>query len=344
MRVISPFLKHAVYPALHHSGWLKRMAPIGGFAVINYHGLVPAEYKNLDPFLDGNLLHPENFRRQLRYLKQHYRILHPREFRASLENGSPLPARSIMITCDDGLLNTLTGMLPILRDEDLPCLFFVTGASCGPKPVMLWYEELYRIMRAGFLPESLQLPSPQPHSTASQGFPARWWNMVRAASKLSANERGEWMTRVRQAAGIDHALQPETRWRLLNPAELTRLSGAGMEIGAHTVNHPVLSLCRDAEAWHEIKDCKAQLELAVGREVWAFAYPFGNAETVGEREIGLARRAGYDCAFLNVERWNGASANRFAWPRIHVSLSTTLPEFAAHLSGLHFRLQRAAGG
>lgn len=74
---------------------------------------------------------------------------------------------------------------------------------------------------------------------------------------------------------------------------------------------------------------------------------------MGEREVQIAREAGFSCAFLNVEHWDigrqGAEpndvplTNAFALPRIHVSFRTTLPELAAHLSGLHSRLQRAAG-
>jgi hypothetical protein len=64
---------------------------------------------------------------------------------------------------------------------------------------------------------------------------------------------------------------------------------------------------------------------------------------MGEREVRLAREAGFACAFLNVEHWHAGPADSFALPRIHVTANTTLPEFAAHLSGLHTRLQRAVG-
>jgi len=117
-----------------------------------------------------------------------------------------------------------------------------------------------------------------------------------------------------------------------------------MSIGAHTLSHPVLSLCSDDEARREIRENKLDLERALERPVWAFAYPFGNPSTTGEREIRLAREAGFACAFLNVEHWGTGGSDPFELPRTHVTRDTTLPEFAAHLSGLHTRLQRAAGG
>jgi peptidoglycan/xylan/chitin deacetylase (PgdA/CDA1 family) len=347
MRLVSPILKHAVYPALHRIGWLDRIPPLGAFAVVNYHGVVPGGYSG-DPFLDGNLVHPEVFRQHLQFLKTHYHVIHPEDFRAWVERGKQLPPRAVLVTCDDGLVNTLTDMLPMLQSEGVSCLFFVTGASSGQQPGMLWYEELYLLMLAKQLAgPGLELPPDEgSEPTSSETFQARWWSTVRRASRLDATTRADWMEIVRGHSGPIQAFRTEAerRWRLLNITELKQLAEAGMGIGAHTLSHPVLSLCSEEEARREIQESKNGLERALGRPLWAFAYPFGNPSTIGEREVRLAREAGFSCAFLNVEHWGVGSSGCFALPRTHVTMDTTLPEFAAHLSGLHTRLQRVVGG
>ncbi|MGA8646440.1 MAG: polysaccharide deacetylase family protein [Candidatus Sulfotelmatobacter sp.] len=351
MRLVSPLLKHAVYPALHRIGWLDHTMPPGGYAVVNYHGVVPSDHSVAEVSLDGNLVRPEMFRRQLQFLKAHYDVVGPEDFRAWVEQGKQLPPRAVLVTCDDGLLNTLTEMLPVLQSEGVSCLFFMTGASCSDRPGMLWYEELYHLMRARPLDgPGLQLPGEEA-TEPSGSFQARWWSMVRRASRLDARARADWMDLVRshcdgtQARRSDllSELHSEKRWRLMNIVELRALAEAGMTIGAHTLSHPVLSLCSEDEARHEIQEGKNELERALGRQVWAFAYPFGNSSTMGEREVALAREAGFTCAFLNVEHWRAGPANSLALPRIHVTANTTLPEFAAHMCGLHTRLQRAVG-
>jgi peptidoglycan/xylan/chitin deacetylase (PgdA/CDA1 family) len=346
MRFVSPVLKHVAYPVLHHTGCLRRITPIGGYSVVNYHGVVPSDHSDPESFLDGNLVQPEVFRQQLQFLKAHYHIIHPDDFRARIEQGKPLPPRTVLVTCDDGLVNTLTDMLPVLQSERVPCLFFVTGASCSNNPGVLWYEELYHLMRIKPLNGlEQQLPTEDgTESPAPKSFQARWWSTVRRASRLDARARTDWMGLVRIYCGPTRSLQSERRWRLLNIAELKRLSEAGMSIGAHTLSHPVLSLGSEEEARREIRDSKIEIESALGRPVWAFAYPFGNSSTLGEREVRLAQEAGFTCAFLNVEHWGDGPSNLFVLPRIHVTKNTTLPEFAAHLSGLHTRLQRAVGG
>jgi len=344
MRFVSPLLKHAVYPALHHSGWLDRITPPGGYAVVNYHGVVPSDHSEPEVFLDGNLVQPEVLRQQLQFLKGHYELIHPDDFRAWVEQGKALPPRAILLTCDDGLLNTLTDMLPVLQSEGVSCMFFVTGASCRNNPGMLWYEELYRLMRIRTLNSlETQLPPEAGPSPVADTFQSRWWSTVRRASRLNAKERSDWMAAVRSEFGAKKNFGSEKRWRLLSIAELGLLADAGMSIGAHTQSHPVLSLCNDEETQREIHESKSELERTLGRPVWAFAYPFGNPATMGERELRLAREAGFACAFLNVEHWGAGPPSPFALPRIHVTANTTLPEFAAHLSGLHIRLQRAMG-
>ena len=351
MRLVSPLLKHAVYPALHQIGWLDHTMPPGGYAVVNYHGVVPSDHAVAEVFLDGNLVQRETFRLQLQFLKAHYDVISPDDFRAWIEQGKQLPSRAVLVTCDDGLLNTLTDMLPVLRSEGIPCLFLVTGASCSDKPGMLWYEELYNLMRAKPLDgPDLQLPYGE-GTEPSGSFQAQWWSTVRRASRLEARARAEWMALVRSHCDgtqvlhseLPAALRSEKRWRLVNVAELRALAEAGMTIGAHTLSHPVLSLCSEEEAHHEILESKNDIERALGRPVWAFAYPFGNSSTMGGREVAFAREAGFSCAFLNVEHWRAGPADPFALPRIHVSGDTTLPEFAAHMSGLHARLRRAVG-
>src|SRR5208337_5302698 len=108
MRFVSPLLKHVIYPVLHCTGSLPHITPLAGYAVVNYHGVLPVDYSSTDKFLDGNLVEAQGFRKQLQFLKAHYRIIHPEEFRAAIDQGRPLPPRSVLVTCDDGLLNTLT--------------------------------------------------------------------------------------------------------------------------------------------------------------------------------------------------------------------------------------------
>jgi peptidoglycan/xylan/chitin deacetylase (PgdA/CDA1 family) len=122
---------------------------------------------------------------------------------------------------------------------------------------------------------------------------------------------------------------------MLSLAEVKRLAAEGMSIGAHTLSHPVLSQLPPGVAWREISESRIGLEKALGRPIWALAYPFGDVGSVTRREMGMAERAGFTCAFMNVGGGLGAPTVRFALPRVHVTASMSLAEFEAHISGFY---------
>jgi peptidoglycan/xylan/chitin deacetylase (PgdA/CDA1 family) len=135
-------------------------------------------------------------------------------------------------------------------------------------------------------------------------------------------------------AGSNNEVQ-NRRFGLLNQRDLRDLVEQGMSIGSHTLTHPILSLQSSALAWKEIADSHSLLEKAVGKPVWALAYPFGDPASVTNREMQMVEQAGFQCAFMNIGGGFGAQLPRFALPRVHVTADMNLSEFEAHVSGFH---------
>lgn len=347
MKVISPLLKHVVYPSLSKTGYLRRAARAGP-AVLTYHGVLPAGYKIVDPGLDGNLVSADSFRHQLSFLKDHYNVISPEEFLRWCEATHELPPHSVLLTCDDGLQNCLLDMLPILHEFDTKCLFFVTGASLSHTLTMLWYEELYLMLLAAAESLTLELHEIGMQAKArGKEKHSLWWELVKKLSQYDLNRRKTLMERIRMQLGLAEQWDAEyqqdpvvsRRFLVLNHTELQQLSSAGMRIGAHTLSHPMLSQLSSDEAWREIAESKHNLELGLGQAIWALAYPFGDSSSVTSREVQMAERAGFKSAFLNVDEGFAAPTPRFALPRVHITAETTLAEFEAHLSGFHRSLQ-----
>src|SRR5262249_13487170 len=125
MRFISPLLKRALYPGMSNLGMFRRSSLSGNCCVVTYHGVLPRAYESKDAALDGSLVSAANLCAQLSLLKSHYHLLHPDEFRAYLRNETELPPRSVLLTCDDGLQNVLSEMLPVLQEAGVSCMFFL---------------------------------------------------------------------------------------------------------------------------------------------------------------------------------------------------------------------------
>lgn len=353
MKIVSPLLKHVVYPSLAMSGLIRHAAG-RGLAVVTYHGVLPRGYEVVDPEFDGNLVPADVLRRQLRLLKARYHVITPEDLLLWCRSGRELPALSILITCDDGLQNNLSEMLPVLQQEGVRCLFFVTGASAGDDPATLWYEELLLMLHA----------APAGHfEVSSAGIEIRgelgardqrravWWSAVKRLSQVDAEARRVFLFTAGSQFGVSDAIMAGSedsprhrRFRLLRRAELLQLDAAGMTIGAHTLSHPMLSQCAPDLARAEIVQSRMRLEAVLGKPVWAFAYPFGTSESVTPQVLEMANDAGYEAAFLNIGGGLRTEISRFAIPRVHVTAAMSQSEFEAHVAGIHGSLQRWARG
>jgi peptidoglycan/xylan/chitin deacetylase (PgdA/CDA1 family) len=350
MRIVSPFLKRVVYPSLSAAGVLHRTAP-PGLAVVTYHGVLPEEYKPVDPAFDGNLIRPEALRQQLRLLKSHYNVISPEDALAWLRRNE-LPPRAVLLTCDDGLLNHLTDMLPVLQEEGMKCLFFATAASAGEERKTLWYEDLFLLlisMPEGAFDFSRGAVEIRGDLRSREQRRSVWWNSVKRLSQLDAGARSDFVAALRERIdsasfrGFDGS-DPIAcrRFGLMTCGELRKLSAAGMTIGAHTVSHPVLSQMAPELAFAEIAESRSLLESALQKNLWAFAYPFGDARSVTPQVLTFPQRAGFAAAFMNFGGGLGTALPPFALPRIHVTSETTLSELDAYVSGFYARLRRSS--
>lgn len=90
-----------------------------------------------------------DFRDQMAWVRDEgYDCLTVRQYSAMLAGDSPLPARPLLITFDDGLADFLTNAMPVLSSFGLPCTHFITTSgtwrsrprALGGRPTMSWAD------------------------------------------------------------------------------------------------------------------------------------------------------------------------------------------------------------
>jgi peptidoglycan/xylan/chitin deacetylase (PgdA/CDA1 family) len=109
-------------------------------------------------------------------------------------------------------------------------------------------------------------------------------------------------------------------------SDLRAMRAAGMDIGAHGVEHDDLSLMTAAEQRYQIDDCIAALHRWIGERVVSYAYPSGrlNATT-----LRLVQAAGIQSAVTTDPFYVLPPQNRFELTRIRVARTWSIAEFAA---------------
>jgi peptidoglycan/xylan/chitin deacetylase (PgdA/CDA1 family) len=103
---------------------------------------------------------------------------------------------------------------------------------------------------------------------------------------------------------------------MMTSGELRQLSQAGMCIGAHTINHPILSRISADEAWQEIQGSKDVLVDILREPVSVFAYPNGKPGTDYLPEhVQMVRDAGFSAAVSTVWGTANGQQDRYQLPR-----------------------------
>jgi peptidoglycan/xylan/chitin deacetylase (PgdA/CDA1 family) len=75
---------------------------------------------------------PTAFKKQMRYLKKEgFRVISLGEAATALEKGSTLPEKSVLITFDDGYIDTYENAYPILKKFGFPATIFIVSDLVG---------------------------------------------------------------------------------------------------------------------------------------------------------------------------------------------------------------------
>lgn len=100
--------------------------------------------------------------------------------------------------------------------------------------------------------------------------------------------------------------------------QLARLRDAGMEIGAHTVDHQMLTRLDLPEMQRQIAQSRQDLERELGISISSFCYPVGDYD---ETVVDQVRAAGYTSAVTT--RWDDNYSDLYTLPRRRVAGGTT---------------------
>jgi peptidoglycan/xylan/chitin deacetylase (PgdA/CDA1 family) len=183
---------------------------------------------------------------------------------------------------------------PILRSAGLPATFFLVTTFVGSVIWPWWDRIAYAVRNTRRLEISLGTGEQVRFGAA----PKERLQAVRRLLRIYYGLPGP----LAQAFvhDVEHRCEmaaPLGRRRFLDWDEAKEMRAAGMDIGAHSHTHPVLSRLPAEDQYRELVESRRILEQRLGCDVHSCAYPVGGRDTFDETTIRAAERAGYRVAF-----------------------------------------------
>ena len=236
-------------------------------------------------------VHPDRFAQHCELLRQRRDVV---PLRAS-DGAAP----QIVITFDDGYADNAAMACRMLQSAGLPATFFVTTSRLGQREE-IWWDRLERLVLE---------TEPRADHLDVEIAGRRLWADVRSPGARVRAHRALYfrlrplrpgviepiLSEVERQLGAGSSDRDSHRW--MTPEELRALAATpGVDVGAHTLTHPLLATLTDAEQWEEIDGSRVELERLLARRVDLFSYPFGGHEAFTAETTALVRRSGYTMA------------------------------------------------
>jgi Polysaccharide deacetylase len=256
------------------------------------------------PMGDGHTVDRATCEWQFRTLRKRTTVWPLGDYFEAAQAGEKIPGDLVVITVDDGYRDFYEIAFPLLRSLGLTATFFPVVEFIEGR-IWLWPDALrwtlesaasgrYRLAAFGREIE-IDLTSPQRRDEA--------WNDLCA---VCVEQPTVETTRFLSALGRHLQMRiPELlpeRFAPCSWSELKEMSDAGIEIGGHSMTHPILSRV-DAESlvW-EVAGPRAAFRERLGIEVRSFCYPNGQVPDVNASVIQAVKDAGYRGAVVTQRR------------------------------------------
>lgn len=286
--------QQTISKALSQTGLLRALELLPsqpGIAIFSYHRIGNREDCEYDRDLISATV--EQFDYQLEYIKRHIPTLLPHELAELLANRKRLSRLHAIFTFDDGYLDNYTYALPLLQQHGLRAAFFLITSFVGTSSLPWWDEIAYLVRRTNRTSLSIDCG---PLKQIKIG-PDREKAIHRLVSAFKSEENRDpvqFMEKLRSEAQVP---PPDLKRQFIDWKEAKEMAAAGMEIGAHTHTHPLLSRLSSVQQRAELQESKTLIEQKLGVPITSLAYPNGSPKDFTDQTQQIAQEVGFTIAF-----------------------------------------------
>lgn len=321
--------------SLHRAGLTRvhaALAPRGAPVILMYHSV--ATGPAADWIAPRNRLTPAQFEGQMAELARHRQVVDLEALgdSSALRSGRGRPP--VVLTFDDGYLDNLEVVAPILDRLQLPAILYL-ATGYVERGETQWADQLYGALRWR-QSDRLEIGGRVFELSVADQRETAYWQLSAHLLEAGAAERTQILSNLReQLLGELESPRCTLRWD-----EVRQLLARhpGFRIGAHTREHLDLTALPLAEALGEIERSLADIEQQTGQRPVHFSFPycrFNEELRGGLRELGIR-------SAMTGDGVAAGAPDPMDLPRLEAPPSAAL--FGYWTSGAHPRLSRLLFG
>jgi len=279
------------------------------------------------------------FEAQCAHLRKHYQPISLTDAVEQLKLGKEISGHPVVLTVDDGYRDFLENAVPVLDRYAIPATVFLT-TDLPDRQGWLWVDRVaycvrhskHREVELGIGGgECWMLDTAERKRLAAESINS-------ALKRLPNADRLKMLEKIPRVFDVDlPQTAPETHIPLSWDDVRALTKRGGIEFGAHTRSHPILSrLAGLAELEAEIAGSKQRIEEETGVAVRHFCYPNGTLEDISAETVDVTKSSGFSSAVIARRGVNRAGADLFHLRRIGVDSQDQLHAFALAVAGRRF--------
>ncbi len=229
------------------------------------------------------------------------------------------PKGCVVLTIDDGYSDMYQWAWPELAKRNLPATFFVTTAFVDGT-LWLWPDRLeYALIKTDCTECNITISEKQITLSlnTNQERSLAWKLCSDHCISLENSQRLAFIKQLEEQLEIELPLAPPPEYAAVTWEQLKEMQAGGIEIGGHTINHPILSKISIDSLGQEIGLCRQILQKKLTAPVDSFCYTNSAPNDVNAAVITAVKDAGYSGAVFgtNLVAWE----DRYQVPRMGIS-------------------------
>src|SRR5258706_6645572 len=303
---ITRFAKSAARVLLHQGSLLGgvRYWNRNGFRILMYHDFHSA------PGVQ------ESHAKQCDHINHYYQVVTLTDIAKHLREGTLCPPNALAVTVDDGGRDFLINAYPVFKAYRIPVTVFLVSGFLDKKLWLWWDQVRFQIehsRRTSFqLPLSPGRPPVKFDVDTEEQRQQAIETISEALKKLREPERTEILKALPRLLDVELPHDPPSHMAPLDWSAVRHLAENGVDVGAHTVTHPVLSLMADfEEVQQEIGNSKKRIEEELHRPVLHFSYPFGGREHFNDETVKVVEQCQFHTAVTTEPGFNFRGTHPF---------------------------------